>query len=168
MGVLADSPVVLVYLDMASHEASHQSPQHPWDRSLHARLIRRLTAARAKAIVFDILFVDEGPDPASDLELEQAMRESGRVVLAAELSRSTRDTIASPGVVSHGLTLPIDRFLHAAAGTGLANLIVDDDFVVRRYFSRSDLHDLDSLTAEVARRLGLPPLQQPSGGHVVS
>src|SRR5690242_19756084 len=53
----------------------------PWARELHGRLIDRLTRAGAKAIAFDILFLE--PDkvrPASDRALGAAAARSGRVV----------------------------------------------------------------------------------------
>src|SRR5215212_121998 len=43
---------VLVYLDESSHKALGQPYNAPWDRGLHARLIDRLTAAGARAVVF--------------------------------------------------------------------------------------------------------------------
>ncbi|MBI2265827.1 MAG: adenylate/guanylate cyclase domain-containing protein [Armatimonadetes bacterium] len=52
----------------------------PWPRSIHARLIRLLKAAGARAIVFDVLFNEP---KAEDQELARAMREAGNVVLAS-------------------------------------------------------------------------------------
>src|ERR1051325_565976 len=47
---------VLVYLDESSHKALGQPYNAPWDRGIHAKLIDRLTAAGARAVVFDIVF----------------------------------------------------------------------------------------------------------------
>src|SRR5215469_215614 len=47
---------VLVYMDEISHQRLNQSLNVPWDRALHAKLIQRLTAAGARAVVFDIVF----------------------------------------------------------------------------------------------------------------
>ncbi|HXI51714.1 MAG TPA: CHASE2 domain-containing protein, partial [Candidatus Saccharimonadales bacterium] len=57
--------VVLVYLDEQSHRELQQPLNAPWDRSLHARLVDRLTQAGARAIVFDIVFSDPNPDRAA-------------------------------------------------------------------------------------------------------
>src|SRR5437867_7982289 len=54
-----DAPeAVVVYLDEESHQKLGQSLTAAWDRTVHAQLIDRLTAAGAKAIVFDIVFND--------------------------------------------------------------------------------------------------------------
>src|SRR5512135_981000 len=60
-GDLPADGAVLVYLDEISHEQLGQPQNAAWDRALHARLIDRLTAAGAKAIVFDIVFSDANP-----------------------------------------------------------------------------------------------------------
>src|SRR5689334_5375002 len=42
----------LIYMDEISHEKLNQPLTAPWDRSLHAALIDRLTQEGAKTIVF--------------------------------------------------------------------------------------------------------------------
>ena len=64
---LRANSVVMVYMDEASYRDLNQPFNKPWDRALHARLVDRLKAAGAKAIIFDILFTDPGPDPEADL-----------------------------------------------------------------------------------------------------
>jgi len=51
-----------------------------WPRSLHAQAVRRLHAAGADLIAFDIVFGDAHPE--EDKELAAAIREAGNVVLA--------------------------------------------------------------------------------------
>src|SRR5687768_2370730 len=56
----ADLPVndvVLVQMDEESHRVLKQPGTAPWDRSVHAAAIERLTMAGAKAIAFDVLFL---------------------------------------------------------------------------------------------------------------
>ena len=149
------SPVVLVYLDLESHLREKQNPSQPWDRSSHAVLIRRLTSAGVRAVVFDIIFGDPG-NPASDAQLSAALRENGHVLLAAEIAQSDQQPGPSPGLRYRTLNLPQKEMLEAAAGIGLANMIPDDDFVVRRSFTGSLSHDRVSLTEAVARHLSLP------------
>src|SRR5262245_15704738 len=60
---LPANEVAIVYLDEAAHRELQQPFSAPWDRSLHAQLIQRLTEAGAKAIVFDILFTDASANP---------------------------------------------------------------------------------------------------------
>ena len=66
-----DHNVVLVTIDEHSLDVLGH---WPWDRSLHARMIDRLTEAGAQTIVFDILF----PEPTlSDQTLADAMARQG-------------------------------------------------------------------------------------------
>src|SRR5438477_10876063 len=57
-GEVRADEAAIVYLDDRSYEELKQPLNAPWDRLLHARLIERLTAAGARAIVFDIAFTD--------------------------------------------------------------------------------------------------------------
>ena len=57
-GSIPANEAVIVLLDDVSYAALKQPRNAPWDRGLHARLIDRLTAAGARAIVFDIIFSD--------------------------------------------------------------------------------------------------------------
>src|SRR5881397_686430 len=58
---------VIVYMDEESHKRLGQSLAGTWDRSIHAQLLDRLTAAGARAVVFDVVFSDPNPDkPGAD------------------------------------------------------------------------------------------------------
>src|SRR5271169_2633094 len=82
--VIQPRQAVMVYLDDDSHQILNQPYNAPWDRSLHARLLNRLTAEGAKTAVFDIVFSDPGPDPRADEALAAAIRANGKVILAAD------------------------------------------------------------------------------------
>src|SRR5436190_17742589 len=79
--IIKPAEAVIVYMDEDSHTALNQSLTEPWDRNLHAKLLDRLTAAGAKAVVFDIHFSGEGPNPAATKNLTRAIRKNGKVVL---------------------------------------------------------------------------------------
>ena len=89
-------------------------------------------------------------------DLADAMRANGHVVLAAELSRSSRDTQQVEGITSRQLALPASAFT-AAAAWGVANARVDDDFVVRQHFHGVLNQNQPSLVLATARLLGLAP-----------
>lgn len=127
----ASSPVVLVYLDLQSHLQLRQNPAERWNRELHAELIRRLTDAHARAVVFDIVFDTPWPDPAVDHRLADAIRAHGRVILAAEHHRSEHATGRLPEVHLRGVRPPTPELRDAAAAWGAAELPEDDDFIVR-------------------------------------
>lgn len=130
----AEGAVVVVYLDLDSFRARGLPATQPWPRQLHGQLLRRLTAAGARAVVFDILFDAAEPESPADREFTRALRESGRVILAAELSAAS----AQPGRAEWGRTtqvaLPAGAFRSAARAWGLSNLLLDDDFVARRHW----------------------------------
>ncbi len=117
---------VIVYLDEKSHQQLHQPLNAPWDRTLHAKLIDRLTAAGAKAIVFDVVFSDPSvAGPGADATLAKAIKASARVILAADR------VPLGPGQAK--AILPIDLLLDGAAGFGSAEVLPDPDLVVRRH-----------------------------------
>src|SRR6185436_8708089 len=91
--ILADD-VALVYLDEASHNELKQPLTAPWDRSLHAQLVERLTADGARAIVFDILFTHPSTNAAADAQFARAIQQSGRVILGGNFNQ--RETM--PGL----------------------------------------------------------------------
>lgn len=81
----APAEVVVVALDRQSSKAL-ELPMEPrlWPRSVHARLIERLAAARAAVIVFDLIF-NEPQSAETDQDLAQAMARAGNVILTQSL-----------------------------------------------------------------------------------
>jgi adenylate cyclase len=159
---LERSPVVVVYLDLPSYQRQGLDPLKPWPRALHAQLLRRLTAERARAVIFDIVFSGAGPVAADDEALASAIRENGRVVLASECNYGSSHVTGDNQVraLSHSITPPADILARAAASVGLAAQVIDDDYAVRRYvggFSDSE----PGLTWSAARLLQLQVTQQP-------
>ena len=149
------SPVVIVYLDLQSFLDQKQNPGQPWPRELHARLLQRLKQAGARAVVFDIVFATAGPDAAADEALAVAMREQGRVILAAEYSNST---VAPNDAENWARFGKVERlyapFVKSAAAWGIASQIMDDDYVVRRYLVGFTSDRQPSLTWATAQVLG--------------
>lgn len=117
--------IVLVHIDEASHKELEQPLAQAWDRSLHARLVAKLAEEGAAMIVFDILFHDE--NPKQDEDFAAAMRDHGKVVLAAEMIRNQTE-----GADIDSLLLPNPTLRRAAAGWGLTYLPLDSDGVARR------------------------------------
>ena len=113
---------VVVSIDRDSAE-NLKIPDNPdkWPRSVHARLIDTLVQAGAKAITFDVHFIE--PKVAEDDQLfEQAIRCAGNVVLA-DAMRAKDIPISSGGNDASGttniikLTKPFEPFATAATGT---------------------------------------------------
>jgi adenylate cyclase len=130
-GEVRADEAVLVYLDEKSHLDLKQRYGAVWDRALHARLVERLTAAGARAIVFDILFTDPNPnDPGADQKFADAIKGSGKVVLGAEI-RSLPEGGATADAA-------FDLLMEGAANVGSVGLLPDSDLLVRRHPVRTN------------------------------
>lgn len=144
-------------LEPQSYRSAGHDPSKPWPREMHARLVDRLTQSKARAIVFDILFADPGPDAVSDKKLATAIGRNGKVILAADRnSDSTRQPSgAQDWLRLTTIHLPYAPLLAASSGWGLADHKVDEDFTVRRSFSGIGADNQPSLGWAVAKMLRL-------------
>jgi adenylate cyclase len=149
------SEAVLVYMDESDHLALGQAQNRPWDRRLHARLVDRLTAAGARAIVFDVVFSDPAAgDPAADQEFAAALVRSRRVVVAADhipLDENIKKYVP-----------PIDEIRTNAAAIGSAEVRPGRDMIVRMHTPDDGMPSLSWVTAEF---LSLPATQQPDAAN---
>ena len=154
-GDVATHEAVMVYLDEKSHLALDQSQTAPWDRALHARMIDRLTAAGAKAVVFDVVFSDPNPNhPDGDEALALAMKTNGRIVLAAD-----RIPI---GHKQSQVVLPFELLRDNVAAIGSAEVTPGRDLVVREHTPEEELPSLSWAAAEF---LAAPPIQAATDRH---
>lgn len=118
----ASDEIIIVAID---DQSLREVGAWPWPRARHAELIRRLDAARPKAIAYDVLFLEPSADAAGDASLAQAIGASGRVCLPMLFERPGYDGL---GVRA---TRPLPA-LAAAAHLGHAAVIHDADGVSRR------------------------------------
>jgi EAL domain-containing protein (putative c-di-GMP-specific phosphodiesterase class I)/CHASE2 domain-containing sensor protein len=99
----ASGEIVLVKID---DQSLREVGRWPWPRREHARLTDQLTKAGASRIFFDLRFF--GPtDRADDMAFANALKNSGRVVLAAR-------TRGGPSEGDQEETTPIPMFTAAA------------------------------------------------------
>jgi CHASE2 domain-containing sensor protein len=141
-GATPSSDVVVVAIDDKTF--SELQLQWPFRRALHAQVIDRLHADRAKAIVYDIQFT-EPTDPRDDLALYGAAGRAGNVVFAT----TEVDRAGHADVLGGEANL---RAIHAVAGA--SNLPADGGGVIRRY--PYSLFGLPSLAVAAARAAGHP------------
>ena len=152
-GDTARDKAVIVYLDEASYQKLNQPLNAPWDRALHAELIDRLSAAGAKAIVFDISFSDPIPaKAAADRQMADATHRNGHVVLSAD------NVPDGPG--GKRSIPPFELLLDQAAGIGSTEAVPDSDLIIRRHTPRSD-NPSPSLEWATAETIGLPLTKEP-------
>ena len=142
---MTNTDVVLVYIDEGSHVELGQSFIEPWDRSIHARLLDRLTDDEARLVIFDVVFSDPGPNPDADDRFEAAIRRNGRTVLAADHRVETQSAPGELTAVISTTIYPVARFADAAAGIGLTQIWPDEDFVARRHLHGVANEELASL-----------------------
>ncbi len=155
--IIRPDEVVLVYMDDDSHRVLQQPYDRPWDRAVHARLVERLTADGAKAVVFDVIFSGPNPDhPDGDERFARAIAANGHVVLGAEYGLTADNNPT--------LYPPYDPFFNAAAAVGFVELEPDDDFTVRRHLhlppeKDNEADSYSSFTWEAAKIVGAPVAQ---------
>ncbi len=117
--------VAVVAIDDESYRVLGVDQKGAWPRGLHARLIRALAGAGARAVAFDVLFVDPG-DPEQDEALRSAMAETRRVVIGANVELVEDALYKEARQVE-----PWEPFAKAAAAVGEVNLPADRDGVIR-------------------------------------
>jgi len=159
---LSNCPVVIVYLDLPSYRSQNVDPLKPWPRELHARLLDRLAAEGARAVVFDVIFSDANSNLNADLALGEAIAKNGRVALASEYNYDAghRTSDNAIGTQGHKIAPPPKLFAHGAMAVGMAIQAEDVDYAVRRYvagFSKAN----PSLSWAAASALRIPITQLP-------
>lgn len=148
-----DPDTVMVLMDQQAFQDYGLSPKDPWPRSVHARLLDRLKADGPKVVVFDVTWT-QADTAEGDAALAQAIRENGKVVLAA-------DRIPVPGIeTGYTIVPPLAVFETNAAAYGTAKVVLDADRVARRYDPGND--QVPSLDWSAARVAGARVTQDPA------
>jgi len=99
--------------------------QWPWDRKVHAQLLKKLQGLGARSISFDIL-LSESSETESDSEFAEAMAGSTPVFLPLHFN--------SPGNDGREFDTirPAAPFMSKSSGVGHVNVSFDKDGIVRR------------------------------------
>lgn len=123
-GLHAAAPSDKLIIVEIDNDSQTQLGRWPWDRSLHAQAITALNQAGAKAIAYDVLFLEPG-SRQGDRELADAMRSKAPVVLPL--------LIQSPGLngAEADILRPVDPIGSAATAQGIVDLSFDDDGIIR-------------------------------------
>jgi adenylate cyclase len=98
--------------------------RYPWSRDNYAHLIDKLSAAKAKAVIFDAFF-PERESVVHDRQFAAATKRAGNVVLgvAFDFDKDGRATT---------ITRSLPEIERGAIGVGHINQLPDDDGVIRR------------------------------------
>jgi adenylate cyclase len=159
-----DSDIVVLAVDNNTDERT--GTRWPYPRDFHADIVRTLDAAGAKAIVFDVQFL-EPTDAAADRDFVDAIRATnGKVVLAtapetgtgASLDRSRSDNQKTP-LPFRGLKLAgySDALLESGAVIGNAQELNSSDDV-RRWINPLKSFQLEDGTDKTIPSLSLAAL----------
>lgn len=119
----------------------------PWPRSIHGKLIKKLKNSEARGIIMDIIFSDPSK-PIEDRAMAEAIRQYGKVVLAADI-----EIIKAEKFSQHNLVTPLEEFLNAGALFGVSLIPVDTDNVVRRFLWNAT--EIPSLEVAALEMLGI-------------
>lgn len=99
----------------------------PWPRTLTAQALEKISAANPEVIGLSVLYTDASTE-SDDTALAQAIRNSGKVVIAAQL-------VTAGGNRAEWLR-PLPAIEQAAAAVGHGNVTTDNDGVVRALLLR--------------------------------
>ena len=147
--------VCVVAIDEDSYKVIERDSALAWPRALHAALIRTLKKEGARAVAFDVLFLDPGADAAADEALESALQEAGNVVIGASVV-TTEDPLFRQTQIQE----PYEPLARAAKAVAFVSLPTDTDGVIRYAFPAREgspglaLTAYEILTADTSQRSG--------------
>jgi len=168
----AHPDIVLVTVDEKSLEVIGR---WPWHRDLHGYAVDFLKVAGAKAIVFDILFLEaDQNDPEFDDVFARSIEQAGNVFLPtlfqgedivpssdlmdkASMPVDRRVPLHESRSYTHpGIKIPIPALARSAKGLGFINLTPDRDGTTRRVplMGRMKNTDFPVLAVAVAKTMG--------------
>ena len=143
----ASGDIVLVKIDSQS---VRKVGRWPWPRRYHAQLTNALSEAGSKRIFFDISFFG-ATDPADDRAFAEALKRSGRVILATR-------TRSGPQAGTEQEGTPLPEFADAALGLGTISWRYNFQQVVTGipYAAMVDKKVFPSFAAMLSGRYGSP------------
>lgn len=175
------SVVIVAVNDRSIREMEPVLGRWPWPRRVVGEILDYLHTAGVRQIGVDILYPERNiSDPAGDRYLEEQIRQSGSVLLAADFPHANQKTIAEkPGDLkrfrlsvpdeiaakipnippSRKPLIPHPDFLRAGAGIGGVHLSADPDGPTRRYqlLNAYDGDYFPSLALAMKLRDGISP-----------
>ncbi|MCU7842704.1 MAG: CHASE2 domain-containing protein [Candidatus Thiodiazotropha sp. (ex Monitilora ramsayi)] len=172
LGFMSTDPsedIVIVAVDEKSLEALGR---WPWSRSVHARLVEKLSLAGARAIVLDVLFAEpDRTDPEGDIQLIHAIAASDRVFMPVILEQQRLG-----GMLVESMPLP--AMSNVAAGLGHVHMDLDADGIGRgiylyeglgqAYWPHLMLAVQQWLESDKAQTEPVPVMTQAPNVHIIS
>ncbi|MFC1909638.1 CHASE2 domain-containing protein, partial [Chloroflexota bacterium] len=127
-GVESETNIVIVAIDDKSLDQLGHFQS--WPRSYHARLIDILLEAEARVVAFDVLFSEPAP---GDDHLAASIKHAGNVILPMVRTFTVHhSSVTGDAITFENTVKPLKTFEEGAIATGHANMLPDEDGVVRR------------------------------------
>jgi adenylate cyclase len=124
----ADAPIVIVAINDESFYVLNQNIR-TWPHREYARLIDAIAAGKPTVIGVDVVWVHAEAGVNGDALLAQSLERAGSVILASLIEHQE-----GAGYEYDRYTAPLEVLAEAAANTGLVNVALDSDGVVRRVY----------------------------------
>jgi len=142
-GEIDATGVCVVAMDTASVDVMLLDAP-PWPRQEHARLIRQLKKAGARAVAFDVLMEPPQSEEA-DRDLAAALAETGNVVLGADVQ-----PVIDPKFHEIHIVEPYEPLKAAAAAIGNVGLKLEKGVIRETFLMQDDRPSLALAAYEVA------------------
>lgn len=153
------SGVLLATIDKRTYRDLHLSSIEPWPRRINSELLKRLKRGGARLVVFDIFFIDKGPDAQIDQEMSEAFSLLPTFIGSYSTKLSAKET-------SRTTMRPQELFTRQAHS--VVDMSVVSGGTVRSFFLQelAALHpenrDIDSPLANAVAEFHHPPLPVPN------
>lgn len=147
----AGRDIIVFYIDQYCLDVfAKQGVSWPWPRQMYSAVVKYLTAGRAKAVFFDMIFSEASVyGEADDADLARTLSDSGRAFLPFFLSAAKeegpgfadrlkrldlagRTPPRGPVASFNSVSLPLEAFLNACRGAGNVQFSPDGDGIFRR------------------------------------
>jgi adenylate cyclase len=125
--------IVIVAID---NESLDWVGKWPWPRSKYAQMVRILSEAGVKLVVFDVFFdLPTSFDPEDDVAFAEAIKEAGNVILAAGFQNIQRQNKDNKLIKYKGLPFnpPIKILRENALDIGIVHPYLDADLTIRSF-----------------------------------
>ncbi len=169
---VASSDIVLIEIDDPSiKNLEPEVGRWPWPRDVHAVFLEYMREAKARLVVFDLLFLEQDKQhPQGDQELAESTGGAGNVVHALYLGFSDtgspdRELLEKHSMVSEAgegdfiqADLPLTSIAMQAQGLGHVVAVLDSDGPWRRYLLLAGYQDRKVPSLSLAAAMALQGL----------
>lgn len=127
--IAAPRNIAVVLVDFESFRRLGLPSAYPWPRRLYAEVLHILKAEEAEAVLFDVAFAEDSPEPGDDDKLAEALG-----ILPTFIPDGVLGAFESGSVVDYRLDIsPLKKFSDRVLGTGGIGVVVDALHKIRHF-----------------------------------